>query len=330
VGIGTSIPFEKLHVVGNALVSGNIETTGDVLLSNNAAQLRFTHTNSGFLINVENTTNSGIYYDASNNYWEWRGAGVQRGYVDLDTGNMHIGGDLSIGTATPAADLTVVGGATLGRVLIAPNEVGSGDDSELFFAEDLDGTYGMFFRYDGAANYLELFGEWSPTVYGPHLRIERDTGYTEFGGDVHIAGDLTFGNQAAFRASKGTSNVVGNGWVKVDFDAEVFDQGSDFDLVNDRFTAPTAGIYNFSARVTLNDLDPDTRYVVALYKNGSSECYLDSGYSAGNDYSQYGGSADLNLSAGDYVEVWSYSSDATTTRHGLGNLYTHFSGHRVR
>lgn len=88
------------------------------------------------------------------------------------------------------------------------------------------------------------------------------------------------------------------------------------------------GIYNFSARVTLNGLDPTTRYVVALYKNGASVCYLDSGYTDGNDYGQFGGAVDLKLVAGDYV-VWSCSDDATTTRYGFGALYTHFSGHRV-
>jgi hypothetical protein len=47
--------------------------------------------------------------------------------------------------------------------------------------EDSLGTYGMKMFYDGGTNDLQVFGKSGATLYGPHLSIERTTGFTGIG-----------------------------------------------------------------------------------------------------------------------------------------------------
>lgn len=76
---------------------------------------------------------------------------------------------------------THIGSATLSSVLIAPNETGSGDDSEIILGEDHDGTYGMKLFYDGGENKFKIYGKSNTTLRGPHMTIYRDNGYIGIG-----------------------------------------------------------------------------------------------------------------------------------------------------
>jgi len=91
------------------------------------------------------------------------------------------GGSVGIGTTSPGAKLHVVGSTTLGSVMIAPDESSNGDDSELFLAEDDDGTYGMKIMYDGGDNRMYIYGKSSTTTYGPHVSIDRNSGNVGIG-----------------------------------------------------------------------------------------------------------------------------------------------------
>jgi hypothetical protein len=88
---------------------------------------------------------------------------------------------VGMGTSTPLAMLHVVGEDTLGSVLVAPNETGSGDRAELILAEDDEGEYAMKLVYDGGSNSLEVYGKMSSMVYGPHVTIKRDNGNVGLG-----------------------------------------------------------------------------------------------------------------------------------------------------
>jgi hypothetical protein len=92
------------------------------------------------------------------------------------------------------------GSPTLGKLLISPNEPNSSTvaNSEIFLAEDNDGTYGMNITYDGGDNKLYIGGKSSANIYGPHLSIERNnglltlssgTGVNEFSIDGTLAGN---------------------------------------------------------------------------------------------------------------------------------------------
>lgn len=68
----------------------------DILANSTGSQYRVTHTSSAYVLNVENTTSYGLYWNAGSNLWAWYGAGAERGYIDLDNGNMQIDGDLTV------------------------------------------------------------------------------------------------------------------------------------------------------------------------------------------------------------------------------------------
>jgi hypothetical protein len=72
-----------------------------------------------------------------------------------------------------AGGVRLIGSATLGALLVAPNKESSGDDSELMLGEDNDGTYGMALKYDGSSDILQVFGRSTTNTYGPHVVIKR-------------------------------------------------------------------------------------------------------------------------------------------------------------
>jgi hypothetical protein len=149
-------------------------------------------------------------------------------------------------------------------------------------------------------------------------------------GDAEITGNLTItgSSMARFRAYNSVSDDVADSYNKVEFDTEVYDDGGHYSTTNDRFTAPTDGVYHFDVQVGLVNLDSGTRVIIVLYKNGNAWRYVDQKYSDGQTWNIYGGSADLKLNSGDYIEVYVFSSDTTTTHYG--NIqYTNFNGHRV-
>jgi len=83
-----------------------------------------------------------------------------------------------------------------------------------------------------------------------------DAGATQLDGALVVGGNYTNTTQPAFSAynSATDTNVTGDGTVAtVDFDTEIFDQGSDF--AADTFTAPVTGRYLLTGTVFVNGLD---------------------------------------------------------------------------
>ena len=88
-------------------------------------------------------------------------------------------GAIGMGTTNPLAKLHIVDG-DIGKLMIAPDH-GSNYHSEIFMAEDNDGTYGMALRYNGVDNKLYISGKSGTNTYGPHLTIQRNNGNVGIG-----------------------------------------------------------------------------------------------------------------------------------------------------
>jgi len=143
VGIGTTAPGAMLDVAGNVIVQGTTGLTfstgaggditfalgekidndtdgtititapttslsgdltvtgGNISVSNNNGGIDFSDVNSYWL---RTATNYGLYWDTTNNTWEWHAAGVDKWSVDL-SGNIIQAGDLAVNGAT-SADIT--------------------------------------------------------------------------------------------------------------------------------------------------------------------------------------------------------------------------------
>ncbi|MBN2541804.1 hypothetical protein JXI42_02975 [bacterium] len=138
----------------------------------------------------------------------------------VDGVNMHsaVGGSIGIGTTTPVCDLHLVGGDTLTQLMVAPNRSLNGGNSHLFLAEDNDGTYGMFFRFDGDANNLQLYGKSSGTIYGPHLTVGRNDGVVGIAGNTGI-GTSTPGDHKLFVSSNASGGYWNYSTVRIENEA---------------------------------------------------------------------------------------------------------------
>lgn len=121
-----------------------------------------------------------FYYDAygwqegsTGNLWLTNGADI---YLhDLND-------SVGIGTQTPIGKLHIRDANSENvKVYITPMSTGSGDSASIYFAEDHDATYAMYWMYDGYTDELGLWGKSGATRYGPHLLIHRSSGNMAMG-----------------------------------------------------------------------------------------------------------------------------------------------------
>ena len=144
-------------------------------------------------------------------------------------------------------------------------------------------------------------------------------------------------NTPAFSANKtsGTISFSINTFAKLTLDNELYDTASAYDTSNGRFTVPSGqgGKYHFSAHCVPYEQAniAMTGHNLAFYKNGSLEIYVP--YLYDNVTGYYKGmsiSADLDLSAGDYVEFYvRVYAGSGTGRAEVGASYNRFSGFKL-
>jgi len=152
---------------------------------------------------------------------------------------------------------------------------------------------------------------------------------------IDEAGAVTKPLQPAFLVynSATDSNVTGDGTVvTVDYDSEVFDQGSDF--ASDTFTAPVTGRYLFQVQVGLQGTEDatNTRYRMTLVTSNRTHVLHEQRVMRQND----GGQnivllnavtiADLDVSDTAYVQCGVYGGAAVVDIWGNSQPEAFFSG----
>jgi hypothetical protein len=100
---------------------------------------------------------------------------------DITGANAIFTGTLGVGTTNQIGKLHVHDATTNTQVYLTPGTTTSGDNSTLFFAEDAYASYGMFWKYNGVSNYMELWGHAGSSDYAPHILVERNTGNVALG-----------------------------------------------------------------------------------------------------------------------------------------------------
>lgn len=114
-------------------------------------------------------------------------------------------------------------------------------------------------------------------------------------------------------------------WTKIPLDTRTFDPGSNFDITtNYRYNVPTAGYYHVSAQALLSvsATGTYTEGITAVYKNGvqvSGEVT----FPAIETYQDDLVGDIIECAAGDYLEMYAYSSQASTL--ATGTVYTFMS-----
>lgn len=183
------------------------------------------------------------------------------------------------------------------------------------------------------AAWSVVFGE-QPSAAKWNILGTNDASFNDGTGIANLeigSGKTSLQNDHKFSVYRNAAwTTAGGGAVaKVQFDAESFDTGSNYDAVtNFRFTAPVSGFYFFSTGIYLGSTVVGHTSIVYLYKNGSLAkilYYFAHGTSAGLS-PVAGGSGLLQLSASDYVEVYA-GGDGNAG--GTGTTQTWFDGYLV-
>lgn len=127
----------------------------------------------------------------------------------------------------------------------------------------------------------------------------------------------------------GALSIGAGATAKVTFETESFDTNNNFDAVtNNRYVAPVAGFYDFSAAVTI--AVNANLYGIILYKNGSA-------LKRGNFSSTGTVATDnifvvntlLQLAANDYIEIYMFNNSGGGAAIGVGAEKTYFTGYLV-
>jgi hypothetical protein len=140
-------------------------------------------------------------------------------------------------------------------------------------------------------------------------------------------------NPYKFSAYASVATAITAGFVptKITFGTEEYDTGSNFDSVtNNRFTAPIAGFYQFSAQIQSGSGAANEFYNIYLYKNGSV-------YKSGTGHNSTIAGTVLEsvspppmlLAANDYIEVYAAQNSAGAKNTVTGADKTYFGGYLV-
>jgi hypothetical protein len=184
------------------------------------------------------------------------------------------------------------------------------------------------------------------------LNIDKNL---SIGGSINLKKKIITDNYPAFSVYQSTSVdgqsiATGSTYTRIILDTEHYDNGSNFDVSNYKFTAPYNGIYHFDANVLMDsnidtdagDWDAEERLDIHLFKNQgdattasatnrvASSLHLLSGDITDNFW-QGNLSADLKLDAGDFIELYA-KQDSGVEQHTYepaNGDWTKFTGHLI-
>jgi len=166
--------------------------------------------------------------------------------------------------------------------------------------------------------------------------------YTNNGSGLNLAqkinniGAITAPSQPAFsaeHASGGSLSFSINTATTVQFQTEIFDQGSDYNASTYQFTAPVSGKYQLNAHLRLNDVDESASYYVLYIKTSNRNYYhiIDPGaFDSDSGYwtMQVQTLADMDANDVAYVEILQ-SAGSNQTSYEPGSGGNGFSGYLV-
>ena len=119
-----------------------------------------------------------------------------------------------------------------------------------------------------------------------------------------------------------------NAFVRLPFDAALFDTNSNVDLVTNkgRFTAPVTGYYHFDIGYEISGVSDATLNGNTIYKNGAEYqrgAFITTG---GGGNQGLGMSVNMALTAGDYIEPYVYHPTSKALQFGSTPIMTWFTG----
>lgn len=150
-----------------------------------------------------------------------------------------------------------------------------------------------------------------------------------------VQSEMSNATAPAFSAylSGGNQSVTSSTWTKVQLNAEDFDTANAFDsTTNFRFQPTVAGYYqiNFSVYFSGSNYSSDNR--ASVYKNGAAyKSSIFSGASANVNVSTQGNGCLVYLNGStDYLELWGFTTNASSPIFAASSTNTYLNGTLVR
>jgi len=136
-------------------------------------------------------------------------------------------------------------------------------------------------------------------------------------------------NTPSFGVKLSSNQALTDGTLtKITWDSELWDTDSAF--ASNKFTVPSgkAGKYYFTTMGYTDGQDDGEHFFLAFYKNGS-RIFREVGWTAPstNTGMRAMASVTLDLSAGDYIEVYGYQNEGSNR--DISSDYAQFSGHKL-
>jgi len=228
----------------------------------------------------------------------------------VDETNNRVG----IGTSSPANKLEVSG------AIVAQGAVTAYTNTGLYLQNKGSSVFDVGAWRSGVSVAVLSFSTDSGSDAAPveHMRIDG-------------VGRVTKPDQPAFWAyCTADTNINVSSGTPVEFDAERFDVGSNFDTSTYTFTAPVTGKYFFSAGCRIDLVDTAASYyrLRVITSNQELSTIFDPNFSADLNYQTHQLASMFDMDAGDTASVNILQSGGHTSSHVNSNInYTWFTGY---
>ena len=251
VGIGESSVESKLHVKDSLASTGVGSSSNPIVIIQNERQN--TGTSSAVLRFDTNEISGTSQYARAAIGAEYDGSSNVNGRLLFSTadtsGNlqeaMRINGNRTIGVNSTATNRELTISAVTG-----------GGQCDLALRASDDNNYCQLLFGDTSADNTGIVGYKN----GDEFMFFNTGGQERM--RIDSIGAVTKPYQPAFQArmTANQSNIAVGSAITVTFDQEIFDQGSDFNPSNYKFTAPVTGKYQLNAMLYMSSLDADVGY----------------------------------------------------------------------
>ena len=299
VGIGTTSPSTLLHVNGTGRISSTLRLEGNMIVGSDTTQWALT-----------GAANGGAIWQKSNS----AAGGSDDRYLRL--GNIDNNG-------TPTYVMTIFG-----------NNVGIGNTNPLtklhVTAGDASSSGRIRLTHGTSTSQIELYTEPS----GLASIISTNSLSFETSGSermrINVNGQVTLPYQPAFYAyyTAGASTTTTGAFTG--FNSTRVNRGSHYNTSNGRFTAPIAGVYEFTFSALWRQSTATGAGEISLGLNGSNLNARGMGYFnfnvGSNGHAQTSVKAILSLSANDYVTAWIHTAGTSPSDWYYGENLGYFCG----
>jgi hypothetical protein len=199
-------------------------------------------------------------------------------------------------------------------------------------AVTIDGTTGVSLIQDGVVQTADLANSAVTDAKIAAMAASKLTGALPALDGSALTGISSNAGTSSFTVDMdGDQTITISTWTKLQFDNEETDPDSDFDTTGYKFTAPANGQYFFHGRCRIsgltsnNDLVYLRFYVNDSQPSGDATEAVTGGYATtAHNWQFISVSGVLNLTSGDEVTLWVYTTAGTRTISAASSCFSGF------